>query len=116
MSYAGPAKPATGPRALLSRPVMSTDQDRTVTFLAGLAFGAALGAGAALLFAPDSGRGTRRKIARGTRRLGQRGQNAWDDLRHELKREFRRALRKREAQRVEAAHRKSLSRRAASSL
>jgi gas vesicle protein len=95
---------------------MSTEPDRTVTFLAGVALGAALGAGAALLFAPDSGHSTRRKIARGSRRLGQRGRNAWDDLRHELKREFRRALRKREEQRIEAAHRKSLSRRAASSL
>jgi YtxH-like protein len=57
----------------------------------GLALGAALGAGIALLVAPDSGRETRQEIARRSRKLKRRGADAWDDLRHELGRAGRKA-------------------------
>jgi gas vesicle protein len=40
------------------------EQDQAISFFAGLVLGAVIGAGAALLSAPASGRRTRRKIAR----------------------------------------------------
>jgi hypothetical protein len=107
MSYAGPA--ARGKRASTIEPLRAEASSRSgvgrrgappprfvssrnspAIFAAGLAIGIALGAGAALLFAPQSGADTRRSIARRGRRLGQRGRNAWDDLAHELKSAARR--------------------------
>lgn len=85
-------------------PRYSTKGDQTGIFVAGVALGLIVGAGAALLLAPQSGADTRNAIARRSRRLTKRGRNAFDDLRWEL-RQFRRDL-----------QRKSLSRRAASSL
>lgn len=49
-----------------------------------VALGLAVGAGVAMLFAPQSGAGTRADLARATRRLGWRTHDAWDDLRDEL--------------------------------
>ena len=49
-----------------------------------LAIGVLIGAGAALLLAPQAGEDTRADIAEGTRRLGHRAGDAWDDLRDEL--------------------------------
>ena len=54
-------------------------------FGAGIAVGVMIGAGAALLFAPQSGSETRYDIARGTRDLGYRATDAWEDLRDELR-------------------------------
>ncbi len=54
MSYAGPAQ----------RP----ESGKTAAMAAALVIGAALGAGIALLLAPQSGQETRRKLARGRRR------------------------------------------------
>lgn len=47
---------------------------------AGIVIGAVLGAGLALLYAPQSGRETRRNLARRARRAGGRAGDAWDDL------------------------------------
>ena len=63
-------------------------------FAAGALLGAALGAGAALLFAPQSGAEARRNIARRGRHLRSRTATAWDDLRHELRYATRRGRRK----------------------
>jgi gas vesicle protein len=74
----------------------------TAIFAAGVAVGVAVGAGAALLFAPMSGEETRRLIARRGRRLGRRGRDAWDDLAFELKsaaKRRRKAWRERRARR-----------------
>lgn len=60
-------------------------------FAVGVVLGLALGAAGALLFTPYDGAEYRRALARQRRRLGQRGHDAWDDLRDE----FRRALRRR---------------------
>jgi gas vesicle protein len=56
-----------------------------------------MGAGLALLFAPQSGEDTRhdiavggRRLARRGRRLAHRGRDAWDDLRDELHDAWRR--------------------------
>ena len=54
-------------------------------FGAGIAIGVMIGAGAALLFAPQSGSETRDDIARGTRDFGYRATDAWEDLRDELR-------------------------------
>lgn len=56
----------------------------------GLALGLAVGAGTALLFAPRSGRETRRFIARAGRDMTRRTHDAWDDLGDELREAARR--------------------------
>jgi gas vesicle protein len=61
-----------------------------MVFAAGIALGLAIGAGAALLLAPQSGTDTRRAIVRRSRRLSRRGRDAWGDLREELSRAARR--------------------------
>lgn len=63
-------------------------------FAAGALLGAALGAGAALLFAPQSGAEARHNIARRGRHIRARTATAWDDLRHELIYATRRGRRK----------------------
>lgn len=79
-------------------------------FAAGALLGVAIGAGAALLLAPQSGEETRHDFARRGRHLRSRAADAWDDLRHELRyaartgrrklgRRFRHALRDRRERR-----------------
>lgn len=63
-------------------------------FAAGIALGAMVGAGSALLLAPESGEETRAAIARRSRRLGRRAHDAWDDLRDELRFATRRGRRR----------------------
>jgi hypothetical protein len=65
-------------------PSRSSRRDQTTAFAAGIAIGLAVGAGIALLFAPQSGEDTREAIADRGRRLAHRGSDAWDDLRDEL--------------------------------
>jgi len=76
-------------------------------FAAGLVVGLAIGAGAALLLAPDSGAHTRRALVRRGRRVTLRGRDAWDDLRHE----FRAAIRNRKQawRKKRDAHRESVA-------
>ncbi|MGZ8378383.1 MAG: YtxH domain-containing protein, partial [Gemmatirosa sp.] len=57
-----------------------TDWARVGVFGAGLAIGALLGAGTALLLAPSSGYETRTRLARGARRASTRVADRWDDL------------------------------------
>ncbi len=64
-----------------------------VMLAGGLAVGLAVGAGAALLFAPRSGRATRRALTRRGRDVRTRAYDAWDDLRAELQRRLRRKRR-----------------------
>ncbi len=100
MSYAGKSgeqKPAT-----VSRVPPRSSVGPLVT---GLAIGLLVGAGVALLFAPERGADTRRVIRRGFRRAGLRGRDAWADLRLELKRarrELRRARKRRDLDTAEA--------------
>src|SRR5512144_3189896 len=80
-----------------------TDWQRVAIFGAGLALGLTLGAGAALLAAPQSGEETRLALRSRARRLsratGRRSQDAWEELRDEL-RSAARALRRRRARRT----------------
>jgi hypothetical protein len=59
----------------------------------GLIAGALVGAGLALLLAPQSGEETREQIVTRARRLGARADEGWDDLRDELRRLRRRSRR-----------------------
>lgn len=59
-------------------------------FVVGLAVGALLGAGVALLFAPDRGVNTRRKLGRRIRQLRDRGGDSVDALREKFSRELKR--------------------------
>lgn len=70
------------------------DWQHIAIFTAGAVLGAAIGAGAALLFAPQSGARTRHKIARRGRHFRTRTADAWEDLRHELRYAARRGRKK----------------------
>jgi gas vesicle protein len=70
------------------------DWERVAVFGTGIAIGAALGAGVALLFAPFSGEETRAAIARRGARLAHRSRDAWDELRDELEWAARRGKRR----------------------
>jgi hypothetical protein len=105
MSYAGPASRSkrapditpTSPGVARSAPGVSrpstssasSDRGSATVFAAGVALGVVVGAGVALLFAPNSGYETRRSLVRRGRRVSRRGRDAWDDLRDE----FRHAVR-----------------------
>jgi hypothetical protein len=80
-------------------PVRATDEgeidwERVAVFGTGIALGAALGAGVALLFAPYSGEETRAAILRRGARLAYQGRDAWEDLRDELQWAARRGKRR----------------------
>lgn len=65
---------------------MDSDRERTVlSFAAGLALGAVIGAGVALLTTPESGTRTRKRLRKGARRLGKTSSSRLDDLASELK-------------------------------
>lgn len=59
----------------------------------GIIAGALVGAGVALLLAPQSGEETRERIVSRARRLGTRADEGWEDLRDELSRLRRRSRR-----------------------
>jgi gas vesicle protein len=58
----------------------------TRPFLSGLLLGTLIGAGLALLFAPQSGADTRRLIRRKARRLAAEAQDRYDDLKDRVRR------------------------------
>ena len=62
------------------------DDHRAKTFLAGLAIGALVGAGVALLFAPQSGEETRRTVARRAKHLAREARDRYDDVKEKLRR------------------------------
>jgi hypothetical protein len=68
-----------------------TDWQRIGIFGAGMAVGLAIGAGAALLLAPQSGEITRELIGEQARSVGGRVVDRWDDLRDELRAAARRS-------------------------
>lgn len=137
MSYAGPALRSRGAAQNPARPVPSavpprpealsptpdesadpheTDWQQVIVFGAGLALGLALGAGAALLTAPQTGEETRAALKGRVRRIkrtaGRRGRDAWSDLGEELH-SASLALRRRKARRnADRALRRELDREA----
>jgi len=71
-----------------------TDWARVGAFGAGIAVGALFGAGAALLYAPQSGLATRAVLRRKARHATVRATDAWDELGEELRAVARRGRRK----------------------
>jgi gas vesicle protein len=59
------------------------------SFLAGVVFGAAVGAGVTLLLAPASGEDTRRAIRRRARGVRRDAVDRWDDARRQARRVLR---------------------------
>ena len=62
----------------------SLDWNKLLLLGGGIAAGAALGAGVAMLFTTRTGFERRAGIARGARRFGHRTEQAWEDLAFEL--------------------------------
>lgn len=62
-----------------------SSESRVMTLIAGLALGAVIGAGLALLTAPDSGRKTRHRLRRTTDRLKGGAGDRWDDFAEDMK-------------------------------
>lgn len=58
---------------------------RAFNFVSGLLLGAAIGAGIALMTAPQSGRRTRRKLRRAAGDLRIGAEDRWDDLADEVR-------------------------------
>lgn len=56
------------------------DDARTLNFIAGLVFGAAIGAGVALVLAPSSGKKTRKRIQRIADDFRHTATDRWDDI------------------------------------
>ena len=91
MAYAGKST-----EVRFQPPDATRARERRATAVAtGLLVGLILGAGVALLFAPREGSEVRRAARHRLRRLGWRGQDAWLDLREELRRAGRKARRAR---------------------
>ena len=64
---------------------MSEHESNGRTFAAGLLLGALIGAGVALLFAPQSGEDTRRLIKRRARRFAADARERYDDIKDRVK-------------------------------
>lgn len=64
---------------------MYEDDYSAVSFVSGLFLGAAIGAGVALLVAPQSGRRTRRALARSVEDVTDSAAERWDDMTDELR-------------------------------
>src|SRR4051812_24398254 len=113
MAYApgatGPRTPSRAPSSRprtngAAKPKTATPQSGrrpTVTFLAGLGIGVAIGAAAALLLAPRSGAATRQALRNRGKKMGNRARDAWDDLRLELEATRRALKRKRRDAKME---------------
>jgi gas vesicle protein len=56
------------------------DETQVLNFVSGLLLGAVIGAGIALLTAPDAGRRTRRRIRRKADDLRENATDRWEDL------------------------------------
>jgi gas vesicle protein len=61
------------------------DESATVSFFSGLIVGAAIGAGLALLLAPQSGKRTRRRLVRSVEGLADSATDQWEDVSDELR-------------------------------
>ncbi|MEZ4417815.1 MAG: YtxH domain-containing protein [Gemmatimonadota bacterium] len=62
------------------------DNERVLPFVAGLLLGAAIGAGVALLTAPQTGTRTRKQLKRAANDLRDGAVDRWDDLADDMKR------------------------------
>ena len=65
---------------------MEHDEHGVRTFVAGMALGALVGAGLALLFAPQSGEETRRLVSRRAKLLAREARDRYDDVKEKVRR------------------------------
>lgn len=65
--------------------MMHDDEYSGVSFISGLLLGAAVGAGVALLLAPQSGRRTRRMLVRSVEDMADTAVDRWDDVTDEVR-------------------------------
>ena len=82
------------------------EQHSGVAFVLGFTLGLAVGAGAAVLFAPQSGRRTRRAIRRTAEEMGDTATEKWREVRDEATgrlRDFREETERRARRSVESA-------------
>lgn len=96
MAYAGKAGEAR-PIHAVPKSVPHKDSRPFGAVATGLAIGLLVGAGVALLLAPQRGVDARRDLSRGARRVRLGGRDAWADLRLELqhaRRQLKRARRR----------------------
>ncbi len=68
------------------------DDGRLFNFVSGLICGAAIGAGVALLMAPETGKKTRKRITRDAEDLRDTAGDRWDDLADEVRDRVEEAL------------------------
>lgn len=68
------------------------DDARVFNFVSGLICGAAIGAGVALLMAPDSGRKTRKRIGRAADDLREDASDRWEELADDVRDRVEEAL------------------------
>ncbi len=94
---AGGSPPVTEPSG---EPYTETREFGLWTVLGVFAAGALIGAGAAVLFAPESGAETRRGIGRRVRRLTRRERSTWAKLRRTLDRAVEERRVQRRAERI----------------
>lgn len=69
------------------------DELHPFSFVSGLALGTLIGAGVALLLAPQSGRRTRRRIARAAEDLGDEARDRFEDAADDVRRHAEHAVR-----------------------
>jgi gas vesicle protein len=99
-------RPATNGRPASRSPqtaVPAVPRRPSVTFVAGLGVGVAIGVAAALLLAPRSGVETRQALKLRGRKVRNRARDAWDDLRIELEATRRALQRKKRDAKLEIA-------------
>jgi gas vesicle protein len=73
---------------------MDSDQERqAISFITGLALGAVIGAGVALLTTPQSGRRTRRRIRRAAGEIRDTATDRFDDMAEDVRERVDEALR-----------------------
>jgi|GEM_PF-2334574 len=65
---------------------MEHDEHGVRTFVAGMALGALVGAGLALLFAPQSGADTRRYVSRKAKHMAREARDRYDDVKDKVRR------------------------------
>jgi len=68
------------------------DDARVFNFISGLICGAAIGAGVALLMAPEAGKKTRKRITRAAEDLRDGATDRWEDIADEVKHKVDEAL------------------------
>lgn len=61
------------------------DESANISFISGLIVGIAIGAGLALILAPQSGKRTRRRLVRSVEGLADTATDQWEDVTDELR-------------------------------